>query len=455
MPPVGQNPEKGAPVSAGERYLILRRVYIPGYESRRLTDLLLLLSPKAIGREGGEETARILRVAPEIRVESRENGRWSSFDAKGAVIAPAFVDSFCRFGSSEYFYRENPSSGGSAAKAGGFGCLFLFPQTRLNSRSGLSSFRRRMGDIGVMVCPALSLVGGRVQELLALRREFSIEPPLLFSDEGGDQLPDDALLELMKTVAKENGTLFCLGRSSPGGGAVNEGKVAKLMGDPGISPVFERLYVANRLLLSAATGCRIHFPVISEAESITMIREAKRAGIPVTCGTTPLYFSMTDNDLIYRGNACRVDPPLRSERDRMAVIEAIADGTVDCICSGHTPLSPYEKQGDIRRALPGAATLETVFSAGMTYLVESGAIPLERFLHCLTAGPSALIGKRATVAEGESGDLVLLDPDAEVICSDSTMKSRARNTPFLGMALRGRVDALLLGGRFVYRSRGE
>ena len=461
---------------SGESYLILRRVRILEKDGKgygKLTDLLL--SRPGEGRGDARGDARILRIAPKIYPENVENGSWSSFDAGGAVLAPAFADSFCRFGSDEYFYREDPQSGGSAARAGGFGTLFLFPQNIPGSKSELSGFCRRLGELEMRFHPAVSLGSGRAQDLMTAQRPslLSAGQQILLTDAPWDtgRYPGSArkpaeegereLLPLMRLIAEEKigagvcGRLFCMGNGSPKEGVMNEGKASKLMGLPGIPAVYERMYVASRLLLSEASGCPVHFPIVSEAGSISMIRQAKREGIPVTCGTSPLYFSMTENDIIYRGSSCKLEPPLRTERDRQAVIEGLADGTVDCICSGHTPLSSYEKQGDLRKALPGAATLETVFSLGMTYLVESGALSFGRFLQCLIDAPLSLVRKTAAVAEGESGDLVLLDPGAEVICSDSTMKSRARNTPCLGMALRGRVKGLLLGGRFVYRSAGD
>lgn len=245
----------------GESYLILRRVRIPEKNGKgygKLTDLLLFRPGEGkgdAGRRRGDARgdARILRIAPKIYPENVENGSWSSLDAGGAVLAPAFTDSFCRFGSDEYFYREDPQSGGSAAGAGGFGTLFLFPQNIPGSKSELSGFCRRLGELEMRFHPAVSLGSGRAQELMTAQRPsfLSAGQQILLTDAPWDtgRYPGSArkpaeerereLLPLMRLIAEEKigagvcGRLFCMGNGSLKEGVLNEGKASKLMGLPG------------------------------------------------------------------------------------------------------------------------------------------------------------------------------------------------------------------------------
>ena len=263
------------------------------------------------------------------------------------------------------------------------------------------------------------------------------------------KLPPEVMLEAMYRAAELDMTVYCpvSGNVFSEKGAVNAGRIARLLKVPGIVRCAELLSVSESLLLAEESGCRIHIPVISLEESVQAIRVAKQRGVKVTCGTAPQYFSLTEDDLVFRGVNAKTDPPLRTERDRAAIIRGLRDGTVDCICSDHRPCTKEEKGTDISGGAFGAVGLETAFAAGLTFLVLPGKLDLFTLIEKMTVAPASVLGISGELQSGSRMDLVMLDEEKEMIYTNNTLHGRAFNTPYYGTALRGCVGERFIDGR--------
>ncbi len=234
------------------------------------------------------------------------------------------------------------------------------------------------------------------------------------------------------------------------GGAMHEGAVSTELGLPGVPRAAEEVMVRRDIALAELTGARLHVAHVSTAGAVAAIREAKRHGIRVTAETAPHYFTLTDEAVRgYNVNA-KMAPPLREAADREAVIAGLADGTIDLIASDHAPHHEDDKRVEFVRAANGIVGLETELPLTLR-LVREGRLTLRQAMAALTCRPAELLGlPGGRLAEGAPADLVLVDLEAEVQVEPATLRTKSRNSPFLGWTLPGRVEKTLVGGRVVY-----
>jgi dihydroorotase len=206
-------------------------------------------------------------------------------------------------------------------------------------------------------------------------------------------------------------------------------------------------------MLAELTGARVHIAHISTAGSVEMVRRAKRQGLAVTCEVTPHHLALTDAAVVGFDTNTKMSPPLRSEEDRAALIEAARDGTIDAIATDHAPHHSDEKMFEYDRAPFGVVGLETALGVALTVLHHSGAVPLARIVEMLTTGPALAFSLPAgTLAEGSPADITVVDPEGEWTVEAQRFKSKSRNTPFAGWRLRGSVAATFVAGREVFRA---
>ena len=229
---------------------------------------------------------------------------------------------------------------------------------------------------------------------------------------------------------------------------MNEGRYSTLMGLKGMNNAAEQTHVARDIMLAELTGARIHIAHISTAGSVEMVRRAKKQGLAVTCEVTPHHLALTDAAVVGFDTNTKMNPPLRSEEDRAALIEAVRDGTIDAIATDHAPHHSDEKMLEYDRAPSGVIGLETALGVALTVLVHSGEVPLARVLEMLTTGPARAFGLAGgTLAEGSPADVTIFDLDREWTVDPLSFKSKSRNTPFAGWKLRGCVVNALVAGR--------
>jgi dihydroorotase len=234
------------------------------------------------------------------------------------------------------------------------------------------------------------------------------------------------------------------------GGAMNEGAVSTRIGVRSQPACAESAMVARDLELVAWTGARYHVAHVSALRTVALVREAKRRGLPVTCEVTPHHLTMTDEALVHYDTCCKVMPPLREAADVAALIEALADGTIDCIATDHAPHSPVEKDVELESASPGMIGLETALAVVLG-LVEKGAITLTRAIELLTSGAARCFELQAGALKvGMPADVCVLDPARKWIVTPAELASKSKNTPLGGVELTGRAVLTVVGGRVVY-----
>jgi len=227
-----------------------------------------------------------------------------------------------------------------------------------------------------------------------------------------------------------------------GNAVATEGETATRLGLSAASAVAEALAIARDVALAEDTGARVHFRQVTTAAGFDLVRMAKRRGVKVTCGITPAHLLLSDNAVSDFRTFAHLSPPLRSEDDRKAALAAVADGTVDVLCSGHDPRGPEEKRLPFADASPGASGAETLLALGLSL-----DLPLERLFAMLASNPARVLGlDSGALAAGQPADLLLLDPDAPWQIRGETMKARAGNTPFDGLPAQGKVLRLWKGG---------
>jgi dihydroorotase len=233
------------------------------------------------------------------------------------------------------------------------------------------------------------------------------------------------------------------------GGSMNDGAVAKALGEVGIPNASESIMVERDIALCELTGAALHIAHVSTAESVRAIREAKARGINVTAETAPHYFTLTDKAVKKWGTNAKMNPPLRSERDRDAICEGLADGTIDAIATDHAPHSNEEKALEFSSAPNGIIGLETCVSLSLR-LVQDGVLSLNQLVEKMTINPARILGLKSGLLVGLPADITIIDPDTSYIIDAASFQSLGRNTPFDGRHVTGRPILTMVEGRIIY-----
>jgi dihydroorotase len=396
--------------------------------------------------EDGMVAAVAARIDPPAQCEVVE--------AEGLVVTPGLVDMHVHLREPGQEYKETIRTGTAAAAAGGFTAVACMANTKpVNDERAVTEFivaeAARHGFARVHPVGAISK--GLAGEELAEMGEMAAAGAVGFSDDGRPVV-DTELMRRALLYAQHFGCPLIQHAQDlhlSGSGVMHEGEVATRLGLPGIPGLSEEVMVARDLLLLAETGGRYHVSHLSTARCLELVREGKRRGLAVTCEASPHHLLLTDRAVADTGFSTNVkmNPPLRSEADRQALLAGLADGTVDAIASDHAPHHADEKDLEFSAAPFGIVGLETTVSLGLDRLVHAGVIGLARFVELLTAGPARILRIGAgTLAVGRPGDLTLLDLDREVTVDPTTFRSKGRNTPFAGWRLRGGPVGTILGG---------
>lgn len=423
-----------------ERYGLIKNIRLIDPKGQRTdgTDLLYL-------QKDGKST--VLQMGKGLKAPQRDG--LTITNMHGALACPAFTDLRCAHPEPDFEYRESLQSCLLAAAAGGFARILTRPLK--NGADTPTKYENTVKNAAraadCRLFPAVPItVGGRGEVLSpfeALKEKGALA---ITADLEKKELSGKLFLSALQE-SKRLGMLFiapCHEKSLSGAG-VNKGRISARLKEEGEDGAAELLALSRALMLSHLQNAPVHFPLVTLKESVNLIRMAKKAGVPITCATAPPYFSLTESELLFTGENARLSPPLRAEEDRAAIIEGLLDGTIDCICSDHTPLSDREKAGG-KTALPGAAGLETVFAAGVTHLVLPGHLTLYRLLELISLAPAGLLGIDGQIKEGAPLNLAIIDSDSELVYNQHSMRSRSHNTPFYGRALLGRVTGLYIDG---------
>jgi dihydroorotase len=399
------------------------------------------------------EDGRIKRVGAGL-VESDAE----VFDASGLVVAPGFIDLHVHLREPGEEYKETIASGSAAAVAGGFTSVCAMPNTKpVNDNASVTRYvidkAREAGFANVF--PVGAITRGSAGEELAEIAEMKEAGVVAISDDGRPVMNSQVMRHAMEYARDHNlvVTDHCQDLHLSAGGVMHEGRYSTLLGLKGISPASEANHVSRDIILAETTRARVHIAHISTAGAIDLVRRAKGRGLAVTCEVTPHHLALTDEAVVGFDTNTKMNPPLRSEEDRAALVEAIRDGTLDAIATDHAPHHEDEKMLDFDHAPFGVIGLETALGVVLTRLYHENSIPLARVIELLTSGPARTFGiPRGTLSEGAVADVTVFDADREWTVDPKQFKSRSRNTPFAGWKLKGQVVATFVGGREVFRA---
>lgn len=380
----------------------------------------------------------------------------SRIAAEGLLVVPGFVDLHAHLREPGFEYKETIATGTAAAVAGGFTTVCCMPNTKpVNDHIAVTGWiiERTKATASSHVYPIGAVTLGSAGREFADFRALKEAGCVAVSDDGRPVMSDEIMRRAMQSAAELDLPVIdhCEDMRSSGCGCMNEGPVSRSMGWRGMPGNAEYRMIARDIRLARETGARLHIAHLSTADGVEMVRKAKSDGVRITAEVCPHHFTLTDEAVRTYGANAKMNPPLRSERDRTALIEGLLDGTIDAIATDHAPHAEYEKQWGMDRAPFGVVGLETAL--GLTLrLVRQGRLTLERAITCLTSAPAAIFGlPKGTLEPGASADLTLIDPDTSWTVDPERFRSKGRNTPFSGYALTGQVVRTLVAGMTVYQ----
>ena len=378
-------------------------------------------------------------------------------DGEGLVAAPGLVDMHVHLRDPGLTYKEDVLSGCRAAAAGGVTSLLAMPNTKPPMddpalvRDLLARAREADATVYTAACVTKGMQGKELADLAALKEAGAIA----ISDDGVPVGSSRCLLEALR-LAPQLGLVFtahCEDLDLAAGGKIHDGAVARELGVPGIPAAAEDCGTAREIAAAASIGAPVHICHVSTKGSVALIRDAKRRGVRVTAETCPHYLLLTEEALRRKDADYRMNPPLREEADRLALLEGLADGTIDAISTDHAPHSPEEK-ADFAGAPNGSIGMETSLAATLTAL--EGKLGLSQIIEKMSWTPARILGIPAgTLQVGQNADVVLFDPERKWVVDPEKLHGKSKNTPFKGMTLKGKVLVTIFRGRKVYDGREE
>jgi len=376
-------------------------------------------------------------------------------DCAGLVLAPGLIDMMVFAGEPGHEHRETLATASRAASAGGVTTIACMPNTDpvIDDVALVDFILRRARDTALvnvhpMAATTKGLLGEEMTEIGLLREAGAIA----FSN-GKTSIANAKVMRHALAYAKDFGALIVHHLEDPWlaqDGVMNEGEVATRLGLRGIPAAAETIMLERDIRLVELTGGRYHAAQISCRASLDVIRTAKLMGLPVTCGVSINHLALNENDIGSYRTFFKMKPPLRSEDDRLAMVEGVASGDIDVIVSAHDPRGAEGKRRPFAEAADGAVGLETMLGAALR-LYHNGEVELTRLLQALTVNPARLLKLGSgRLAKGAPADLVLIDLDRPWVVEPETLRSKSKNTPFDAARLQGRALLTVVAGRLVY-----
>jgi len=405
---------------------------------------------------GRDEVADVFvsegRIVQELKGKAEK-----TIDAKGLVVSPGFIDLSARLREPGQEYKATLESEMDAAVAGGVTSLACPPDTDppldepglvdMLRRRAKALSRARVYPVGALT---LKLEGQRLTEMAELAEAGCVA----FSQANVPITDTQVLWRALQYAATFGFPVWLRAEDVwlAKGGVAHDGEVATRLGLPAIPAFAETIALGTLIELVRATGARVHVCKLSSAAAVELVRRAKAEKLPLTCDVDIHHVHLCDLDLGYFDSHCRLEPPLRSQRDRDALARALAEGVIDCLCSDHTPLDEDGKHMPFAEAEPGATGLELLLPLTLKW-GEAAGLPLPQVLSRITSAPAKILGVASgRIAPGAPGDLALFDPRAPLRVSAETLKSQGKNTPFAGYELQGRVRTTIVAGNVVYEA---
>ena len=389
-----------------------------------------------------------------------ENGEYETvIDASGLTVGPGLIDVHVHFRDPGLTYKEDIGTGAAAAKKGGFTTVVTMANTKppVDSEETVRYVLEEGKKTGIHVLPAACVsVGMKGQELTdmdALKAAGAVG----FTDDG-IPLMDQKLVRQAMLKAKELDVPLSFHEEDPAfisETGIHAGEAAKALGIQGSPALAEDALVARDCMLALHTGASVNIQHISSVNSVRMVKLAKELGADVTAEVTPHHFTLTESAVLEHGAMAKMNPPLRTEKDRLGIIEGIKDGSIDMIATDHAPHSAEEKAVEpVWKAPSGIIGLETALALAMTNLVKPGHLTMVQLMEKMSLNPAKLYRfDKGSVAEGADADLVIFDENERWTVTEDDIASKSHNTPFIGAELYGRVKYTICGGRIVYEDK--
>ena len=377
-------------------------------------------------------------------------------DCTNLSIIPGMIDMHCHLREPGFEYKETIETGCQSAVKGGFTTICPMPNTNPTPDSAfvlqkIINEAKRVNLCNVL--PYASVSKGEKGEEISNFEELKNAGAIAFSDDGMPVVNSRMMREaIIKADYLNTFVASHCEEKSVSSGAINKGKIQESLGVEGVLPEAEEIMAAREIVISETNNVRAHICHISTQTSVNMIRDAKKRGVKITCETCPHYFSFTVDEVLNSGTNAKMNPPLREEKDRQAIIKGLNEGTIDAIITDHAPHSEEEKNRELSKAPNGIIGFETALSAIITNLTSKGLLS-ELDLVRLTSYTPAKILKidRGNLKVGKVADITIFDPNEEYIYSKDMIVSKSKNTPFIGKTLKGRVKYTIVNGNIVYK----
>jgi dihydroorotase len=395
----------------------------------------------------------VAQVGPGIAGGAGANVR--VIDVRGQWVVPGLIDLHTHLREPGQEYKEDIETGTRSAAAGGYTAVCPMPNTvpPNDNRSVSELMVRRAAEVGlVRVYPVGAISKGLKGESLAEMGELKDAGCVAVSDDGHPVMNAELMRRAMEYARTFGLTIVqhCEDLTLSAGGSMNEGAVSTRAGIRAQPTAAESSMVARDIELCALTGARYHVAHISSAESVRLVREAKRRGLPVTCEVTPHHLTLTDEACAGYDTNTKCNPPLRGASDVDALRAALVEGVIDAVATDHAPHSPVEKDVEFEQASFGMIGLETAIPLVLDLVRTAGLSPSD-LVRRMTTAPAAVFGLRGgTLAEGGLADVTVIDPETDWTCEPKSLRSKSRNTPFAGRPMKGRATLTIVGGRIVY-----
>lgn len=414
-----------------------------------------LIDPKS-GREGNLDLlidgGKIVKIGV-VGKDFEKPAKCKVYDAEGLIVGPGLVDVHVHFRDPGFTHKEDIETGAKAAAKGGFTTVVLMANTKptVDNPETLAYVleKGKKTDINVTTCVnvTMGMQGKEITEMEKLAELGAVG----FTDDGIPLMDEAIVREAMKRAAaldmpisfhEENPTLIAQN-------GINRGKASSHFGIEGSPKEAEISLIERDLQIALETGACIDIQHISTAEGVELVRNAKRKGPNIHAEATPHHFTLTEDAVIQYGTLAKMNPPLRTEEDRMEIIRGLVDGTIDMIATDHAPHAKEEKDKPLTEAPSGILGLETALPLGIQELVKKGYLPMKKLLALMSTNPAAMYHLNAGfLAEGGPADLVLIDTNEMTIPGDYASKSS--NSPFTGWEIEGAVKATICNGKIIY-----
>jgi dihydroorotase len=399
------------------------------------------------------ENGKIAKVAKNIKANGSE-----VIDAAGKIVIPGLVDMHVHLREPGREDKETVETGTRAALKGGVTSVLAMPNTTpaMDSAQNIKILKEIIKDSAqsnVFICGAITIgrLGQQLTDIATLKQEGAIA----ISDDGASVDSNELMQEAFINAKKHSVAVICHSedKTLSAGGVVNLGFTSTRLGLRGISRESEYKRVSRDIELAEKIGAPVHIAHVSCKESVEIIAKAKKKGIKVTCETAPHYFSLNDEAVLGYDTNMKMNPPLRSKEDMLAIRKGLCDGTIDAIASDHAPHTENEKEIEFDRSEFGVVGLETELAVSITELVKPGLLTWTELVKRASLNPAKILGiPKGTLSVGSDADIAIIGPEEEWLIKKDALISKSKNSPFLGKTLQGLVTHTLCAGKVAYKA---